>query len=88
MTNTGQIVLISAEAMVLWLKDKSGNFQGKTENSDWLGSQDSNLDNMIQSHVSYRWTTSQQNKNDNKYPSLFQPVESFSTFLWCILLIF
>ncbi len=27
--------------------------------SGWLGSRDSNPDSMIQSHVSYRWTTSQ-----------------------------
>ena len=27
--------------------------------SDWLGGRDSNPDTMVQSHVSYRWTTSQ-----------------------------
>jgi hypothetical protein len=26
---------------------------------DWLGGRDSNPDNVVQSHVSYRWTTSQ-----------------------------
>ena len=26
----------------------------------WLGGRDSNPDTMVQSHVSYRWTTSQQ----------------------------
>ena len=29
------------------------------ELSDWLGGRDSNPDNVVQSHVSYRWTTSQ-----------------------------
>jgi hypothetical protein len=27
---------------------------------DWLGDRDSNPDSMVQSHVSYRWTISQQ----------------------------
>ena len=27
--------------------------------ADWLGGRDSNPDNVVQSHVSYRWTTSQ-----------------------------
>ena len=27
---------------------------------EWLGGRDSNPDTMVQSHVSYRWTTSQQ----------------------------
>ena len=26
---------------------------------DWLGGRDSNPDSMVQSHVSYRWTTAQ-----------------------------
>ena len=29
------------------------------ETEDWLGGRDSNPDTMVQSHVSYRWTTSQ-----------------------------
>jgi hypothetical protein len=28
--------------------------------SNWLGGRDSNPDTVVQSHVSYRWTTSQQ----------------------------
>ena len=27
---------------------------------NWLGGRDSNPDSMVQSHLSYRWTTSQQ----------------------------
>src|SRR5207253_3717362 len=29
------------------------------ERKSWLGGRDSNPDNVVQSHVSYRWTTSQ-----------------------------
>src|SRR3989454_8641289 len=32
---------------------------GGNERGDWLGGRDSNPDNVVQSHVSYRWTTSQ-----------------------------
>ena len=38
--------------MVIRLKGKNGNLSGKAENSEWLGSRDSNPDSMIQSHVS------------------------------------
>jgi hypothetical protein len=31
----------------------------KAEIENWLGGRDSNPDNVVQSHVSYRWTTSQ-----------------------------
>ncbi len=30
---------------------------------NWLGGRDSNPDTMVQSHVSYRWTTSHQGGN-------------------------
>jgi hypothetical protein len=42
-------------------KDKQKIIQksGKTGRRGWLGSKDSNLDCMIQSHESCRWTTSQ-----------------------------
>ena len=39
---------------------KSLNSREKREKGSWLGSKDSNLDCMIQSHESCRWTTSQQ----------------------------
>ena len=35
------------------------NLEGKKALDDWLGGRDSNPDNVVQSHVSYRWTTSQ-----------------------------
>ncbi len=47
-----QIRLKNAEAMVLRLKGKSKNSQGKSTLLEWLGSRDSNPDYMSQSHVS------------------------------------
>jgi hypothetical protein len=39
---------------------KSGpKSQDDQELAAWLGGRDSNPDNVVQSHVSYRWTTSQ-----------------------------
>jgi hypothetical protein len=47
--------------------------QGNKGKSDWLGSKDSNLDCMIQSHESCRWTTSQQSpRYDIEKPRGFQ----------------
>ena len=40
-----------------WRKDANRG-EGKRVNV-WLGGRDSNPDTMVQSHVSYRWTTSQ-----------------------------
>ena len=67
-----QIRLNSAEAMASQLKDKNGNFHGKTGLTGWLGSRDSNPDSMIQSHVSYHWTTSQRRRHDNQFENEFQ----------------
>jgi hypothetical protein len=41
-------------------KPEISDYQGKRGEKRWLGSKDSNLDCMIQSHESCRWTTSQQ----------------------------
>ena len=40
----------------------------------WLGGRDSNPDTMVQSHVSYRWTTSQRTRP----PSLVDPPRDFN----------
>ncbi len=37
----------------------------RESHADWLGGRDSNPDSMVQSHVSYRWTTSQQDGAEN-----------------------
>ena len=37
------------------------------ELEDWLGGRDSNPDTMVQSHVSYRWTTSHQEGGNHDY---------------------
>ena len=36
------------------------NLESENDFDDWLGGRDSNPDTVVQSHVSYRWTTSQQ----------------------------
>ena len=41
--------------MVLRLKGKIKDFQGKIRQSSWLGSRDSNPDSMILSHVSFKY---------------------------------
>ncbi len=41
-----------------WLKDQ-GSIGFCRVSANWLGGRDSNPDTMVQSHVSYRWTTSQ-----------------------------
>ena len=37
-----------------------GVLENETDSVQWLGGRDSNPDSMVQSHVSYHWTTSQQ----------------------------
>ena len=37
------------------------------ELEEWLGGRDSNPDTMVQSHVSYRWTTSHQEGGNHDY---------------------
>jgi hypothetical protein len=39
--------------------DRRESHHGNVMVGDWLGGRDSNPDNVVQSHVSYRWTTSQ-----------------------------
>jgi integrase len=41
-------------------RETGPNSEGENDLTDWLGGRDSNPDTVVQSHVSYRWTTSQQ----------------------------
>ena len=40
-------------------RETERNLEDENDLETWLGGRDSNPDNVVQSHVSYRWTTSQ-----------------------------
>jgi Phage integrase family len=65
------------------VRETSPNYQDDLDLENWLGGRDSNPDTVVQSHVSYRWTTSQYGvAGRDELPIIFAASESKQESSW------